>query len=105
MFTNWRDDMFAVKVYIRDTETLLAACDEELLGRTLRSDGARLTVSKIFYHGDVVDECRLKEMMSAATSMNLVGGRTISAARELGLVSESGTIVVEGVEHAQVVRM
>lgn len=97
--------MISVKVYVKDSEVLLAACDEELLDRTFRSDGMRLTVSRTFYHKETVNEEMLKEMMITATSMNLVGERTISVARELGLISEKGTLAIEGVEHAQVVRM
>lgn len=105
MFTNWRDDMIAVKIYVRDTEILLAACDEELLGKTLRSDGVRLTVSPTFYHSEMVSESELKEMMNTATSMNLVGDRAVSAAEELGLVSGKGIMTIGGAKHAQVVRM
>lgn len=97
--------MISVKVYAKDGEVLLAACDEELLGRTLRSDGIRFTVSRTFYHSETVDAGRLREMMSASTSMNLVGRETVAAAREMGLVSEDGIMRIEGVEHAQVVRM
>jgi len=95
--------MIAVRFHIRDTEMILAACDEELIGKTFREGKMRLTVSKIFYCSEIVDESELKGMMSRATSMNLVGSRTISIAKELGLVHE--TISIEGVEHAQVVRM
>lgn len=95
--------MIAIRLYVKDSEVLLAACDEELLGTTLRSDGMKLTVSRIFYHSETVDDDRLKELMRSATSMNLVGNRTVSIARELELVGK--TLVVGGVEHAQVVRM
>jgi len=95
--------MIAIRSYTRDTETILAACDEELIGRTFREGKAKLTVSKVFYCSEIVDESELKGMMLRATSMNLVGPRTIAIAKDLGLVH--GTISIEGVEHAQVVRM
>lgn len=97
--------MFSVKLYIKETEVLLAACDSRLLGETLRSDGVRLTVSKTFYHNDTVDEKELMRMMSEATSMNLVGNATVGVARKLGLVSEKGAMTIGGEEHAQIVRM
>jgi Uncharacterized conserved protein len=96
-------NMIAVRFYIRDTEMLLAACDEELIGKTFREGKMKLTVSKIFYCSEIVDENELKGMMLRATSMNLVGPKTIAVAKDLGLVQE--TITIEGVEHAQVVRM
>jgi len=95
--------MIAVRFHIRDTEMILAACDEELIGKTFREGKAKLTVSKLFYCSEIVDESELKGMMLRATSMNLVGPRTIAAAKDLGLVHE--TISIEGIEHAQTVRM
>jgi len=97
--------MIAARFFEKDGEVLLAACDEELLGRTLRSDGMRLTVSRIFYCKVIVTEDELKDMMSKATTMNLVGNITVGIARELGFVSEGGTLMIEGIEHAQTVRM
>jgi len=97
--------MIAARFFEREGEVLLAACDEELLGRTLRSDGMRLTVSKIFYFKELVTEDELREMMPKATMMNLVGSVTVGIAKELGLVSGGGTLVIEGIEHAQTVRI
>jgi len=97
--------MIAARFFEREGEVLLAACDEELLGRTLRSDGMRLTVSRIFYFKDLVTEEELKEMMRQATTMNLVGNVTVGVAKELGFVSDGGTLKIEGIEHAQTVRM
>ena len=95
--------MIAIRSYNRDTEMLLAACDEELIGRTFREGKMKLTVSKIFYCSETIDESMLGEKMMRATSMNLVGARTIGIAKDLGLVGD--TLMIEGVEHAQVVRM
>jgi hypothetical protein len=100
----WTDDMIAARLFEREGEILLAACDGELLGRTLRSDGMKLTVSRIFYSDVTVTENELREMMLKATTMNLVGNTTVAIARELGLVS-GNVLCIEGVEHAQTVRM
>lgn len=97
--------MISIRFYEREGEILLAACDEELLGRTLRSDGIKLTVSKTFYCKETVTEEELEELMPQATTLNLVGNRTVSIAKKLGHVAENGTITVEGTEHAQAVRM
>ena len=95
----------AIRFYERNGEVLLAACDEELLGKTFKSGEMRLTVSKTFYHRESVTEEEFPGIMNRATAMNLVGDRTISAAVEAGLVSPEGILRIEGVGHAQVVRM
>lgn len=97
--------MISVKVYVRDTEVLLAACDEELIGTTLRSGDIRLTVSRSFYHSNIVSEEEFEDMMCEATSMNLVGNRTVGLAKKVGRVAPDAVMVIGDVEHAQAVRM
>ena len=95
--------MIAIRMHVRNRERLLAACDEELLGRTFAEGDARLRVSEIFYCGELVTEDILRERMRSVTIMNLVGERTVSVAKESGYVSDDATITIEGVKHAQVV--
>lgn len=97
-------NMIYVKVYVKDAEVLLAACDRELMGRTLKGDGIQLKVSK-FYEGEIVSVDELKAMMATATMMNLVGNLVVNAARDAGHVDDSAVMTIDGVEHAQVVRM
>ena len=97
--------MIATRFYERGGEVLLAACDEELLGRTFRSDGMKLTVSKTFYHRDTMTEDEFRNVLNEAVILNLVGNRTVTMAIEAGFVSKESVLMIEGVEHAQVVRM
>ena len=97
--------MIATRFYERGGEVLLAACDEELLGKTFRSDGMKLTVSKTFYSKDTMTEDEFRQAITEAVILNLVGNRTVSIAIEKGFVSKSSVLMIEGVEHAQVVRM
>ena len=97
--------MIATRFYERGGEVLLAACDEELLGKTFRSDGMKLTVSKTFYFKDTMTEDEFRQVVDQAVILNLVGNRTVSIAIEAGFVSKGSVLMIEGVEHAQVVRM
>jgi len=95
--------MIYVKIHVRGTERLLAACDEELLGKTFSGDGTRLKVSETFYKGELVSEDAFRERMKSVTVMNLVGERAVSIAREAGYVSEA--VDIGGAKHAQAVIM
>ena len=91
-----------MKVYRRGPETLVAACDEDLLGKTFREGGVRLEVSA-FYDGDVVSEEQFVAHLRLATIGNFVGRETIEAARRGGFVAEEGVLWIQGVPHAQMV--
>jgi len=89
-----------MKVYHRGRETLVAAADEDLLGKTFRERGLKIEVSG-FYAGDPVTEDQLLAHLRLATIGNFVGKETIEAATRGGFVSEDGVLWIDGVPHAQ----
>jgi len=93
-----------MKVYHRGPETLVAACDADLLGQTFRERGLRLEVSG-FYEGDVVTEEVLVAHLKDATMGNFVGKETIDAAKRGGFVADECVLWIGGVPHAQFVIM
>jgi len=93
-----------VKVHTRGPEILVAACDERLLGRTLREGPIRLHVSS-FYDGPRMAETEFVAQLRAATIGNFVGRETVDAARRAGFVGEDGVLMIEGEPHAQMVVM
>lgn len=97
--------MIYIRIHPTETETLLAACDEEILGETFKGNGMRITVSEGFYKGELVPEEAFIEHMKNATIMNLVGERTIALAIENGHVSEGCVLEIGDVKHAQVVKL
>ncbi|PKK86580.1 MAG: DUF424 domain-containing protein [Thermoplasmata archaeon HGW-Thermoplasmata-1] len=99
-------DMIAIHVYNRGTESLLAACDEELIGTCLRDGVAKLDVSECFYGNGVKTECcELAQYLAATTMANLVGKRTVACAVEAGFICEENVRTVEGVPYAHYVVM
>ena len=90
-----------VKWYDHGRDMLLAACDEELLGKEL--DG--FTVSKRFYGGELVSEEEFGRRLGECTIANLAGQRVINIAKRKGVVREEGIRLFSGVPHAQAVRM
>jgi len=93
-----------MKVYHRGPETLVAACDEDLLGKTFRERGLKIEVSS-FYEGDVVSEDVLLAHLRLATIGNFVGKDTIEVVKRGGFVAEEGVLWIGGVPHAQFVIM
>lgn len=96
---------FSVKVHTSGKETLVAACDADLLGQTYRSGKLRIHVSRGFYEGQACDEAVLVSRLEMATIANLVGKRTVEAAIKHGFVDADCVLDIDGVPHAQVARM
>jgi hypothetical protein len=97
--------MISVKTYRRGSETLVAACDLDIIGRTFRSKGMKIEVSEGFYKGESADEDLLVNRLEMATIANLVGKRTIEIAVRRGFVDSGCVIEIGGVPHAQMARM
>ncbi|ASJ09998.1 hypothetical protein A3L12_01130 [Thermococcus sp. P6] len=97
--------MIYVRVYRVQGEVLLAACDEELLGRTFREGKLKLEVKERFYKGELVEEDALEELLEKATIANLTGERCVGRAVELGYVDEARILRIQGVPHAQMAKM
>ncbi len=91
-----------MKVYTRGGETLVAAADADLLGRTFRQGELRLQVNA-FYEGDVVDEAWFVQHLRIATIGNFVGQETVEAAIRAGFVDPDAILWIDGVPHAQFV--
>lgn len=97
--------MYMVKVHSHERERMVAACDEELLGRTIDGGKVRITVSEAFYGGEPLDEEGLVQRLGIATIINLVGNDVVDIAIREGFVSPDSVIEIGGVKHAQAVLM
>src|SRR2546422_2225469 len=91
-----------MKVYHQGKETLVAAADADLIGKTFREGKFKIEVGK-FYEGDVVTEERFASELRLATIGNFVGKETIDAAKEAGFVAEDGILWINRGAPPQVV--
>ncbi len=97
--------MISIKVYRKGNETIVAACDADIIGKTFRSKELKITVSEGFYRGDSGDETMLVNRLEMATVANLVGKRTVEAAVKHGFVDPACVLMIGEVPHAQMARM
>jgi len=97
--------MIYIKVYRVQGEVLLAACDEELIGKTFREGELKLEVKERFYKGELVEEEKLKELLEEATIANLTGERCVTKAIELGYVNPERVLRIQGIPHAQMAKL
>lgn len=84
---------------------LLAICDVEILGRTLREGKIVFCVKEDFYKGRRVNVEEAVSMIENSTIVNMVGRNIVKKAIEKGYVHPEAVLNIEGVPHAQVVKM
>ncbi len=93
------------QIYDQGDEVLLAACDNDVLGRTLQNDDINLEVKESFYAGQKIELERLKKEFKRSTIANLVGEKVVNAAIEEGFGREEDLMMIEDVPHLQIVRL
>ena len=94
-----------LKIYKNGEHVLVAACDKEVLGKSLKHGNTVVEISKAFYEGEYVSEERLESALQEATTANLFGEKTIRCAIKCGLIDPESVIIIDSVPHAQIFRI
>ncbi len=97
--------MIFVKMHRQGPEVLVAACDDDIVGKTFGGKDLKITVSASFYQGDRGGEELLVSRLGMATVANLVGKRTLAIAVKHGFVDAENVLQIGEVPHAQMARM
>jgi uncharacterized protein len=83
---------------------LLAICDCELLGRTLREGKIVFHVRDEFYNGRKASVEEAIGMINNSTMVNLVGKCCVGKAIAEGYVHPEAVLKIEGIPHAQIIK-
>ena len=94
-----------VKVRRWGGQVLLAACDADVLGRTLQDSDIVFEVKEEFYKGFKTNLEEAVNLIEKSTIVNLVGSKIVKKAIERGYVHPEAVIEISGVLHAQIVKM
>ena len=94
-----------VNVIKTQGQVLVAACDENLLGKTLMEGKIRFEVKDSFYKGNKMHIDRAIELVEKSTMANLIGQEIVEKAIEAGFVHPQAILRISGVPHAQIVRL
>ncbi|HDJ96583.1 MAG TPA: DUF424 family protein [Candidatus Aenigmarchaeota archaeon] len=97
--------MFYIKTFWTKYNLLVAICDEELLGKTLRFKDVDVKISEKFYGGKVVGEKECIKLMERATIGNLIGEKIIKLALREGFITKKNILYINGIPHAQFVKL
>lgn len=79
---------------------VLAICDPEVLGKTLRGPSrAKITVGHSFYGDAEIDAEDLAEELVGAVSINAIGSKSVEFLLKRGYGSPKSVIMCEDVPH------
>jgi hypothetical protein len=101
------DDMFWCNIFTDKKDIVVVICDEELLGKKLKMKEKKITieVSEKFYKGKLIDENMAMNLLGKATIGNLMGKNIVELASKNGFILKKNVILIDGVPHAQFVKL
>lgn len=84
---------------------VLAVCDCDLLGKTLREGKIVFKVKDEFYKGRKTTVDEAVGLIGNSTIVNLVGKNCVESAIQQGYVHPEAVLKIEGIPHAQIVKL
>ncbi|MCW3983139.1 MAG: DUF424 family protein [Candidatus Bathyarchaeota archaeon] len=84
---------------------VLAVCDCDLLGKTLKEGKIVFRVKENFYKGRKATLEEAVGLINNSTIVNLVGQNCVGEAIAKGYVHPEAVLKIEGVPHAQIVKL
>ncbi len=84
---------------------LLAICDAEILGKTLRRGKMIFHIKEEFYKGRKVTIQEAVAMIENSTIVNMIGKNVVEKAIEEGCVHPEAVLDIEGIPHAQIIKI
>jgi hypothetical protein len=94
-----------LKIYKNGGHVLVAACDREVLGKTLKHGNVVVEIKRDFYEGENVSEEEFQKALKEATTANLFGEKTIKCAIQCRMIDPDSVIIIDSVPHAQIFRI
>jgi hypothetical protein len=84
---------------------VLAVCDCDLLGKTLREGKIVFHVKEEFYNGKKATLEEAVGLINNSTIVNLIGKHCVEKAISKGYVHPEAVLKIEGIPHAQIVKL
>ena len=97
--------MFAARMINYNNTRMLNICDTDLLGRTLKRDNFSLKISQEYYTDKTIEKEEAKDLLKGSDNINMVGKKIIDLSVNMGIGSEKGVKVIDGVPFLIVFKM
>lgn len=97
--------MIKCKIHESQGRTILACCDENLIGTEIDEEDIYFKVSKYFFDGETCDEEKLVSLLKGNGNINLVGEKTIEVAINNKFVSKDTVKYIKDIPHVQIYKI
>ncbi len=95
--------MLIAKIHKKEDRTVIAVCDNSLVGTRIEDGTALLDLDSDFYKGEEYDEKTVGDLMRNADAVNLVGPVAVRIGVEEGIIDEKNIKKLKAVPYAQAV--
>lgn len=97
--------MYWCNIFQTKCDLVVAVCDENLIDKELQHKKFKIKVSRNFYGGKLIEQDIAIKIMKKATIGNLIGKDIIELAEKNGFISKENTILIDGIPHAQFIKI
>ena len=97
--------MFSARLVRHKDSNMLNICDKELVGKTLNRDNFRLKISEKYYAEKIVEKEEARDLLQKSDNINMVGKEIIDLSVNMGIGSQKGVKVIDGVPFLIVFKM
>ena len=97
--------MFSARLIRHQDTNMLNICDSDLLGKTLNRDNFSLKISEEYYAEKIVEKEEAKDLLKQSDNINMVGKDIIDLSVNMGIGSEKGVKVIDGIPFLIVFKM
>ena len=91
-----------VKFHIKGDRTVVAICDEDLIGKTFEDKKACVEITERFYKGEKKTEKEVVVILQEATNINIIGKKSIALAIKQGILDKEAVRKIKRIPHAQI---
>jgi uncharacterized protein len=102
---NQSEIRFWCKVFHTRDSLVGAFCDKDLLDKELEDDRLKIKVTKHFYGGVLVGEKVALKIMERINVGNVIGDDIVGVAMEGGFITKENIVHIDGVPHAQFIKL
>jgi hypothetical protein len=95
--------MFCYKIHRTEKGVVLAVCDRELVGKTIRED-PEFIVNENFYYREEGNEKDVDSVLEKCFVGNIVGEKIIEIALKKKLITKENVIMIGNIPHAQYIK-
>ena len=97
--------MFSARLINHSNTSMLNICDADLVGKTINRDNFSLKISEEYYADKVVEKEEAMDLLKKSDNINMVGKEIISLSVNIGIVSQKGVKVIDGIPFLIVFKM